>query len=379
MINRREFLGIAGRRRRGAGTHARSCSAHFEQSGGKLIQRAIPSSGEMLPVISFAPRPGAADPAAFKDSPRRTLSRQWRQSRRRAARRASCGAGRPRGCQRARDSEQFLLDDAPGHHARLSCPEPPPPKPDPAATKAALEEKFATFKVSKIDLVHGVGRRRSRRTGAPRIPQADEEGRAGPVHRRARAFVPAESPELPRTRRPPSSRRSCATSRSTSSPPTTHVGDRRLEETILPLAQERKIAFDGVLPLRPRPHLPAREQHAASGVGRRVRREDVGAILPQVRPQPSGHHRGPDWHDQAGAHAREHERRHRAACRTRRCGSAWRNSWIHSLRHRLPGRRTPPPGVTVVVPCPQPSSIATSVSTRRRPDSRRPSAATATN
>src|SRR6185503_16981744 len=59
MINRREFLGITA----GAGAtlslSPQLLRALQLQQGGKLLQRAIPSSGEMLPVISFAPRPTA--------------------------------------------------------------------------------------------------------------------------------------------------------------------------------------------------------------------------------------------------------------------------------------------------------------------------------
>src|SRR5678816_2463631 len=67
MINRREFFGITA----GAGATLaltpellRALEA-VEQPGGKLIQRAIPSTGEMLPVISFGPRP--TDGAAIKN------------------------------------------------------------------------------------------------------------------------------------------------------------------------------------------------------------------------------------------------------------------------------------------------------------------------
>src|SRR6187549_3338351 len=63
-VNRREFLGTLGASTALALTP--QLLRAFEQSGGKLIQRAIPSSGEMLPVISFAPRP-PVDPASYKE------------------------------------------------------------------------------------------------------------------------------------------------------------------------------------------------------------------------------------------------------------------------------------------------------------------------
>jgi len=67
MINRRDFLGIT----LGAGASVALSPAllrAFQQSGGKLIQRAIPSSGEMLPVVglSFSNHPGCADHAVLK-------------------------------------------------------------------------------------------------------------------------------------------------------------------------------------------------------------------------------------------------------------------------------------------------------------------------
>jgi aryl-alcohol dehydrogenase-like predicted oxidoreductase len=76
MLDRRKFLGIAA----GAGAtltltpellralRQSGVNSH-QQSGGKLIQRAIPSSGEMLPVIglTFANHAGCADPAALRN------------------------------------------------------------------------------------------------------------------------------------------------------------------------------------------------------------------------------------------------------------------------------------------------------------------------
>lgn len=68
MISRREWLGMA------IGTGASlTLSPHFlrafQQQSGKLIQRAIPSSGEMLPVIglSFSNHVSCADPAALRE------------------------------------------------------------------------------------------------------------------------------------------------------------------------------------------------------------------------------------------------------------------------------------------------------------------------
>ncbi|HEY0024781.1 MAG TPA: aldo/keto reductase [Longimicrobium sp.] len=68
MVNRREFFGIA----LGAGATLSltpELLRAVRQAGGTLLQRAIPSSGEMLPVVglSFSNHAGCADPAALKE------------------------------------------------------------------------------------------------------------------------------------------------------------------------------------------------------------------------------------------------------------------------------------------------------------------------
>jgi aryl-alcohol dehydrogenase-like predicted oxidoreductase len=68
MINRREFLGVT----LGSGAALAltpDLLRGFQQPGGTLIQRAIPSTGELVPVVglSFSNHPGCADRAALKE------------------------------------------------------------------------------------------------------------------------------------------------------------------------------------------------------------------------------------------------------------------------------------------------------------------------
>ena len=134
MINRREFLGIT----LGAGAALAltpELLRALQQSGGKLIQRAIPSSGEMLPVIglAFANHPRARIPPRSRRSSRRWSTTAAESSTRCTAAPAAEQVAR-HGCQRARDSEQDLLVDA---RALPSARR--PPQPGAAAVKAQIE------------------------------------------------------------------------------------------------------------------------------------------------------------------------------------------------------------------------------------------------
>src|SRR5688500_15300397 len=155
MIDRREFLGIT----LGAGatlTLTPQLLRALQQQGGKLIQRAIPSSGEMLPVISFAPRSvgGAAlssqplDVAAIK-----TVLKTFLDNGGKVVDVLHGGPAAEQSARRAADElgiqDKFVWTTAlTGPPAGRGGP-----PPDAAILRAAMEEKFATFKVNKIDLV----------------------------------------------------------------------------------------------------------------------------------------------------------------------------------------------------------------------------------
>ena len=136
MINRREFLG----RTAAAGATLAltpELLRAFEQSGGRLIQRAIPSSGEMLPVISFGSRP--VDTAVLKEVIKSHVDNGGKV--------IDVLHGGPPGEQGARTAAGELgIQDRMFWTTPLSVQIPllpghagPPPKPDPAAVRAAME------------------------------------------------------------------------------------------------------------------------------------------------------------------------------------------------------------------------------------------------
>jgi aryl-alcohol dehydrogenase-like predicted oxidoreductase len=199
----------------------------------------------MLPVISFAPRSvgGAAmssqpaDVAAIKAVLKTFLDKGGKV--------VDVMHGGPATEQSARTAaEELGIQD---RFVWTTAMTGPPagrgaPPPDAAALRAAMEEKFTKFKVNKIDLVMvGSGANMPMYLGVLR--DLKKEGRvryigvhhlAFPPNASMPAFGPLESvmrnEELDVV----------ATDYS--------VGDRRAEETILPLALERKIAFMAYFP-----------------------------------------------------------------------------------------------------------------------------------
>jgi aryl-alcohol dehydrogenase-like predicted oxidoreductase len=150
MVNRREFLGITA----GAGATLSltpQLLRALQQQGGKLIQRAIPSTGEMLPVISFDPQK-ESDNAGMKEILKTLLDSGGK----------VIDFPHGGGEEVARTvADELGVSDKLFWTTSLSVPPlnvgPVLPgaiqKVDPAAVRAAMAAKLAKFKVPRIDLV----------------------------------------------------------------------------------------------------------------------------------------------------------------------------------------------------------------------------------
>ena len=238
MISRRHFIGTS----LGAGAALAltpELLRAFQQSAGKLIQRAIPSSGELLPAISFSPRE-EADEAAMKEILKTFLSNGGKV--------VDVLHGGPVGEQEARTAATALgLTDkffwtTPMQTAGPGMPGKPPAQIEPAALKAALEDKLAKFK--KIDLVMIAAGADSKQIAV--LNEMKKEGRIKYIGVHDLLF-PASDPNPPW---PPTSRLEAMMRNEPIDFIGTdyHLGDRRLEEKVLPLAQERKIAVMAYFP-----------------------------------------------------------------------------------------------------------------------------------
>jgi aryl-alcohol dehydrogenase-like predicted oxidoreductase len=234
MVNRREFLGIA------AGTGAALALApHLlrahQHSAGTLIQRAIPSTGEKLPVISFNPQQ-ESDGAGMKDILRTLLDNGGKVIG------PSHGGGEPGARSAAEElgtQDKFFWGTLVGATAANVGPVLPGVvrKPEPAAVRAAMEAKLAEFKVSRIDLVT-VSTLGDVPAHLAVLREMKKEGRVRYIGVQHLAWLKT-SPRAPFAELEAVMRNEqvdfVATDYS--------VADRRAEETILPLAAERKIAF----------------------------------------------------------------------------------------------------------------------------------------
>jgi aryl-alcohol dehydrogenase-like predicted oxidoreductase len=239
MIDRRTFLGLTA----SAGATLMLTPAllrGLQKPGGKLIQRAIPSSGELLPVISYGPR--ATDGAAMKQVLETLVDNGGRV--------VDVLHGGPAGEQGARTAAAELgIQDQlfwttplsvvipllPGHDG-------PAPKPEAAAVKAAMEAKFASFKVPTIDLVM-VGTGTDMPTHLGVLKAMKKEGRVRYIGVHHLAFPPG-APMSPFGELESIMRNEPIDFIGTDY----SVGDRRLEEQLLPLAQERKIGVMAYFP-----------------------------------------------------------------------------------------------------------------------------------
>src|SRR5688572_3931219 len=156
MINRREFFGIS----LGAGaTLALTPELLRALQQSKLIQRAIPSSGEMLPVIglgssaTFGNVAQSADHAALKEVLRTLVDNGARVLDTAPA----YGGGSSEQVAGAIANEMGIQKNifwaTKVNAAGFPQPGVPSPKADPAAAKAQIEESFARIKLPRIDLI----------------------------------------------------------------------------------------------------------------------------------------------------------------------------------------------------------------------------------
>jgi aryl-alcohol dehydrogenase-like predicted oxidoreductase len=208
-----------------------------QQSAGTLIQRAIPSTGEMLPVIGLGRGSRPADPAALMEVVKTLVENGGRivdtTAGGSAAEDASGAAAHDLGIQ-DRIFWSSLLVGAPPRPPN----EPPPPKADAAAVRAQIETKLAKFKVPKIDMVMvGAYAASKDPTYLGVLREMKKEGRV--------RYIGVDHLAFPPTSRDPFGDLEAIIRNEPIDFIGTdyHVADRRVEQEILPLAQQRKIGF----------------------------------------------------------------------------------------------------------------------------------------
>ena len=228
MISRRELLGAAF----GAGATLALTPELLrarQQSGVKLMQRAIPSSGEMLPVVGIQfGNPPPPDHAALKDVLKTLVDNGGRfldavhQSA--PAEEVTATIATALGTQ-----ERIFWS------SRASPAGPPQPGPTDAAAKAQMERSMAGFKVSKLDLVQ-----MNPMADPGHLAALKEMKKAGRVRYIGMQVIDDRQYARLETvmRSEPIDFIGIDYS----------VGNRGAEQTILPLAQDRKIAVVAYFP-----------------------------------------------------------------------------------------------------------------------------------
>jgi diketogulonate reductase-like aldo/keto reductase len=254
MIDRRRFLGMAA----GAGaslalTPELLRALRLQQPGGKLIQRAIPSTGEMLPVIGVARGPvqnnarlahlvDMVDPSSEAYAMLKAVVKTMVDNGGRVLD-STVAEGQQVTGMIARDlgiqNRIFWSTGLPLPPAPQSAP-----PPDAAAVKAHLEAVFARLKVPRIDLMmlsaSNPWQVRALPTLLNVVREAKQEGRI-------RYIGVSELPV-------PDNPYATLVSLMRNEPidfigvPHYHIAHRRAEQTLLPLAQERKIGVTVYMP-----------------------------------------------------------------------------------------------------------------------------------
>ena len=223
MFNRREFLGMS----LGAGATlalAPDGLRAFQQQSGKLIQRAIPSSGEMLPVIGLHRGSRPADPAALKEVLKTLVDNGGRY------------VDMVHGPALAQEAVATAATEL-GVQNKLFWTTPVTKAGDAAAVKAQVEASLARLKVQRIDLamVLAIGTAEIA-TNLAALRELKKEGRIRYIG--VTDLLPPQTVKGPL---PPNLETIMRNE------PIDFIGfdysanDRRAEATLLPLAQERKI------------------------------------------------------------------------------------------------------------------------------------------
>ena len=239
MINRREFLGITA----GASASLAFTPLDFVDGGlkpavllppqgGKLIQRAIPSTSEMLPVVSFGPRP-EADNAAMKELLKTLLSNSGKV--------VDVMHGGPPGERGARTAADELgIQDKffwTSPLSLLSMLRGVLQTPDVATVRAHMEARLATLKPPKVDLAMVSSYSAHVPTNLTVLREMKKEGRVRYIGVWELLSTEPSNPSLARLEAVMRNEQIDFVATDY------NVGARHVEEKLLPLALERKIAF----------------------------------------------------------------------------------------------------------------------------------------